>query len=191
MKKSGVKKKADKRSRLIQAAVKLAHKQGFRRTTLAEIAQEAQAPLGNVYYYFKTKDEIGEAIVERRISEIRARQREWDQLDSPQERLQSFVRMTLDNRNALARGGCPLGTLCAELRKEGGPLAKKATLIFAEPLAWIEAQFRALGKGDDSRGLATHLLSALQGVAVIASGFQDPDFVVMETDRLIEWIRAL
>ena len=53
----------DKRSRLVSAAVGLAYQNGFEATSLADIAREAKVPLGNVYYYFKTKDEIGEAIV--------------------------------------------------------------------------------------------------------------------------------
>ena len=58
--------KADNRSRLIQAATKTTHRHGFNLTTLADIAKEAKIPLGNVYYYFKTKDELGDAIVEHR-----------------------------------------------------------------------------------------------------------------------------
>src|SRR6266852_8058083 len=54
----------DKRSRLVSAAVDLAYQNGFGATSLADIAREAEVPLGNVFYYFKTKDEIGEAIVE-------------------------------------------------------------------------------------------------------------------------------
>src|SRR5580692_2620668 len=166
--------KTDKRSRLIQTAVKLAYRHGFRETSLADIAEAAKVPVGNVYYYFKTKDEIGEAIVEQRLLEF-----------------QAFVENTLENRDALARGGCPFGTLCSELHKEGGPLAEKSMALFAEPLAWIEAQFRADGHGDDSRGLAIHLLSALQGIAVLAHGSREPELVVMETRRLQDWIRAL
>ena len=100
-------------------------------------------------------------------------------------------RRTLENRDVLARGGCPFGTLCSELHKEGGPLAEKSTLLFGEPLAWIEDQFRADGHGDDSRGFAIHLLSALQGVSVLAHGSREPKLVVMETSRLLDWIRAL
>ena len=64
--------KTDKRSRLIRTAVKLAYRHGFRETSLADIAEAAKVPVGNVYYYFKTKDEIGEAIVEQRVLEFRA-----------------------------------------------------------------------------------------------------------------------
>src|ERR1700751_5282348 len=71
--------KTDKRSRLIQTPVKLAYRHGFRTTSLADIAEAANVPLGNVYYYFKTKDEIGEAIVEQRLLGLRTLQEEWNQ----------------------------------------------------------------------------------------------------------------
>ena len=61
--------KTDKRIRLIEAAKVLIHQQGFNLTTLADIAQEADVPLGNVYYYFKTKEAIGEAVIEKRAAE--------------------------------------------------------------------------------------------------------------------------
>src|ERR1700686_1401407 len=184
--------KSDKRSRLIRTAVKLAYRHGFRETSLADIAEAAKVAVGNVYYYFKTKDEIGEAIVEQRLLEFRALREQWDKMGSPKERLQACVENTLENRDVLARGGCPVGTLCSELHKEGGPLAEKSTALFGEPLAWIEAQFRAaLGPGDDSRGLAIHLFSALQGISVLAHGSREPELVVMETRRLQDWIRAL
>src|SRR5260370_42386437 len=52
----------DKRSRLVSAAVGLAYKNGVGATSLADIAREAEVPLGNLYSYFKTHDEICEAV---------------------------------------------------------------------------------------------------------------------------------
>ena len=61
--------KADNRTRLLQAAEKTTYLYGFGNASLADIAKEARIPLGNVYYYFKTKDKIGNAIV-RRLTRI-------------------------------------------------------------------------------------------------------------------------
>src|SRR6266436_9897753 len=116
----------DKRTRLVETAMKLAYRRGFRETSIADIAEAAHVPLGNVYYYFKTKDELGEAIVERRLAEFRALREEIDRLSSPKERLFAFVERIHRNREQLARGGCPLGGLCTELHKEGGALAKQS-----------------------------------------------------------------
>ena len=182
---------ADSRTRLVQAAVKVTYQYGFGNAALADIAKEARVPLGNVYYYFKTKDEIGDAIIDLRVSRFRKLLQELDKAESPKDRLCGFVQIKIKNRERLARSGCPVGTLCSELRKHGGAVGKRSTVLFAEALAWMEAQFKALGKGADSRGLAVHLLSATQGVSVLAHTFHDPGMITNEATRLKEWIRAL
>jgi TetR/AcrR family transcriptional regulator, transcriptional repressor for nem operon len=181
----------DKRTRLIEAAVRLVYQRGFGRTSLADIAKEAGVALGNVYYYFKTKDEIGEAIIEQYLSLFRAAREQLGGLDSARERLCSFVQMTVDSRRAIAESGCPLATLCSELRKETGPLARNAAQLFAEPLEWMEGQFRELGRGSEARELAVHLLAALEGLAVLTHALGDPELVLAETERLQVWIRTL
>src|SRR5436853_4790502 len=178
----------DKRTRLIETAMKLAYRNGFRDTSLADIAEAAHVPVGNVYYYFKTKEELGEAVVERRLAQFREFREEIDRLSSPKERLFAFVESIHGNREQLARGGCPLGGLCSELHKEGGALAKKSTALFTEPLSWLEDQFRAAGHRKDSRQLAVHLFSVFQGISVVAFSSHDPELVVMETKRLKDWI---
>ena len=97
------------RTRLIETATKLAYGRGFRETSLADIAEVARVPVGNVYYYFKTKEELAEAVMERRLEEFRAARAEWDRWSSPKERLLAFVDSIQANREQLARGGCPFG----------------------------------------------------------------------------------
>lgn len=183
--------KADNRTRLLDAAVKVTYHHGFGHSSLADIAKEARIPLGNVYYYFKTKDEIGHAIIDLRISRFRLLLQELNRIDSPKERLCAFVQIKIDNRENLARSGCPVGTWCSELHKHRGAVADKSRVLFKEGLVWMEEQFKALGKGRDSRGLALHLMAALQGVSVLAHTFHDPDMISMEAALLKKWIRAL
>ena len=185
------KKIADSRTRLLHAATKVTHRLGYSSAALADIAKEARVPLGNVYYYFKTKDEIGNAIIHLRVARFRKLLQGLDKADSPAERLCGFVQIKIKNRKDLARHGCPVGTLCSELQKHGGTAARKSRVLFAEALAWMEVQFKALGQGADSRGLAVHLLSATQGVSVLAHTFHDPGLIEMEAARLKQWIRSL
>jgi TetR/AcrR family transcriptional regulator, transcriptional repressor for nem operon len=180
-----------KRVRLIQSALALVYRHGFAETRLVDIAAEANVPPGNVYYYFKTKEEIGAAIIEERLSQIKALQQKLDGMHSAQERLSAFVKMTFDNREMLARGGCPTGSLCTEFHKAAGPLADRSTVLFEQLLDWLKVQFEALGNPADAQGLAVHLLSALQGIAVLAHSLNDPEIVVMETERLQKWICTL
>jgi AcrR family transcriptional regulator len=185
------KERADSRTSLVQAAVKVSYRYGFGNAALADIAKEARVPSGNIYYYFKTKDEIGDAIIDLRVSRFRKLLQELDKADSPKERLCGFVQIKIKNSEELARSGCPVGTLCSELQKHDGAVAKRSAILFATALAWMETQFKALGKGADSRGLAVHLLSATQGVSVLAHTFHDPNMITNEAARLKQWIRAL
>src|SRR6266850_1010292 len=91
----------DKRTRLIKTAAKLAYRRGFRETSLADIAGAARVPVGNVYYYFKTKEELAEAVVERRLAEFRAFREEMDRLSSPKERLFAFVESIHENSRSI------------------------------------------------------------------------------------------
>jgi len=183
---------SDKRERLIEAAANLSYERGFGSVALAEIAGSAAVPLGNVYYYFKTRDSIARAVIEQRCAQFEAMRRQWDQEPSPKERLKALVRMTAGNRENLARSGCPVGSLCAELGKQKGPLADEAGRPLRNLLQWIEQQLKALGSlDDDNKDFALHLLSALQGVSLLANGFRNPALVESEAELLCRWIDGL
>jgi AcrR family transcriptional regulator len=53
-----------KRDRLIAGARETIHRQGFEATTIADIAQASDVPVSNVYYYFKSKDELVAAAID-------------------------------------------------------------------------------------------------------------------------------
>jgi AcrR family transcriptional regulator len=182
---------ADKRTRIVDTAVRLVHEQGFAQTSLADIARESGVPLGNLYYYFKTKDAIGEVLVERMSVAAAAARATWEAELEPRERIVAFVQATIDARESVARSGCQVGSLCAELHKAPGPLAEHAAKLFEDFLEWLAAQFRLLGKGAESRDLAFHLVSAVQGASLLANTFHSTRQITRECNRLIEWVRAL
>lgn len=180
-----------KRARLVEAAAELSYARGFGAVALADIAERASVPLGNIYYYFKTKASMSEAVIAQRCAEFERMRARWDLEPTPRERLKAFIRMTADNRENLARAGCPVGSLCAELCKEPGPLAEQAARPLKQLLRWIEQQFGALGKGKKRGALALHLLAALQGVSLLANGFRDPKVVETEAVLLCHWVDSL
>lgn len=181
----------NKRERLVQAAADLSYAHGLGKVSLADIASSAGVPLGNVYYYFKTKAAIGQAVIERRCDEFRMMREAWEQAATPQERLKAFVQMTVYNRKAVARAGCPVGSLCAELGKERGVLSKEVAVPFRQLLGWLESQFVTIGRKQDRKTLAIHLLSSLQGVSLLANCFRDPSLVLQEARQLNAWIDSL
>ena len=119
---------SDKRERLVSAAKDLIHRQGFNRTTLADIARESDVPLGNVYYYFKTKEDICNAVIEERRENIRESLQECRcKENDPKKNLIMAVKMIMKQSDSVAEYGCPVGSLCQELDKTPSPLSDAAS----------------------------------------------------------------
>jgi TetR/AcrR family transcriptional repressor of nem operon len=180
-----------KRQRLIDAATQLLHQQGVERTTLADIALAADVPAGNVYYYFKTKDDILAAVIE---AHIRQGQAELASISSshrtPKSRLKALVGEFAAQGGVIALYGCPHGSLCSELDKRPGGPGFALPELMRVPIEWAEEQFRALGLRD-ARDLALSLIASYQGSALLTNTFRDPDILVREARRLNRWIDSL
>ncbi|MGW7518956.1 TetR/AcrR family transcriptional regulator [Streptomyces sp. NPDC054796] len=180
-----------KRQRLMEAAARVVHEQGAGRTTIADIARAADVPVGNVYYYFKTKDELVGAAISEQARGFRELAAELDRLDDPRERLLRLVTGWLGQKERAARYGCPTGTLAAELdkRDEGG-LDVEAGRVIKLLLDWVEAQFDAMGR-PDAADLAVTLVGAYQGMSVLANALRDPEIMTREVRRLTAWLKGL
>jgi AcrR family transcriptional regulator len=180
-----------KRERLIAAACDLFYRQGIAATTLAHIAEAAEVPVGNMYYYFKTKDDIVAAVVEARTEEIRsataAVQRRHG---SPKARLKALVALLAESRDRIADHGCPLGTLCTELANQPGQSPSLTAPLMQTLLDWAEQQFHAMGRRD-ARDLALELVISYEGSALLTNALAQPELMAHEARRLEKWINAL
>jgi AcrR family transcriptional regulator len=180
-----------KRERLVAAASQLLYQQGAERTTLAEIAKLADVPPGNVYYYFKTKDDVIAAVILAHEQEIRTTLAAIDaRHQTPKGRLKGLVSEFARQSEIIARYGCPLGSLCSELDKRVAGSGPAAAGLMRLPVEWAAGQFRALGR-EDARDLALDLMAGYEGSALLASTLRDPAILSGAADRLNRWIDAL
>ncbi len=183
--------KNDKRNRLIEAADELIYKQTFNSTTLADIATKADVPLGNVYYYFKTKDDILKAVIQKRSALLQERLTLLEQqFPNTKERLSAFIDQNIEVSEITAQYGCSLGSLCQELGKYTGELAPLAAELMHKTLTWVEAQFKALGKGEQAPTLAKYLVSSIQGVSLLTLTFKDPSLLTRQSKNLERWLET-
>jgi AcrR family transcriptional regulator len=190
MSEPGPEPKAGKRARLVAAARDVIHRQGVEKTTLADIAQSADVPVGNLYYYFKTKDDLVAAAIESQVCDIESMLRGLDRYRSPQARLRGFVKALCEQADLVARYGCPLGSLCSELDKRDDGVERTSARLLQLPITWMTEQFRAMGRPDAGE-LAIALMSSYQGVALLTNTFRDPNLMTNESRRLQRWIDSL
>jgi AcrR family transcriptional regulator len=187
---SGTRSSEGKRERLVAAAREALHRQGVENTTLADIAAAADVPVGNVYYYFKTKDDLVEAAIDSQMRDIEGLLRSLDELRTPQARLKGLITRLSGEADLVARYGCPLGSLCSELDKRDDGVERSSARLLELPIAWMEQQFRAMRRRD-ARELAIALMSAYEGAALLTNTFRDPKIMVGEFRRLERWIDSL
>jgi AcrR family transcriptional regulator len=180
-----------KRERLVSAASDLLYQQGVENTTLADIAHAADVPLGNVYYYFKTKDEIVSAVIESHVRNMEEMLASLDrQHRTPKSRLKALIRELTDQRELIAQFGCPHGTLCSELEKRTSGTDHATVRLMTIPLEWTERQFRAMGR-HDAHDLAVEFMAAYQGAAVLTQALRQPELMTHEGRRLKRWIDSI
>jgi AcrR family transcriptional regulator len=182
--------KQGKRERLVAAAREVIHQQGVEKTTIADIAHAAEVPVGNVYYYFKTKDELVAAAIDGHVRDALAMLDSLERHRTPQARLKGLIRALTDQRDLAARYGCPLGSLCSELDKRTDGLDRDCAQLLGLPIDWAERQFSQMGRRD-ARDLAIALMASYQGIALLTNTFRDPELMTREARRLERWIDSL
>jgi TetR/AcrR family transcriptional repressor of nem operon len=142
-----------KRDLIIRAALARFRSAGILGSTLKDIADVSGVPLGNLYYYFKTRDELVLAVLdacERELAELLARLNG----SSPADWLGAYFDWLLDGSEEAARLGCPFGTLATELRDMNDTASERAALMVETYRTAVRAQVQGLGltqeDGDDA-----------------------------------------
>jgi AcrR family transcriptional regulator len=180
------------RQRIIEAANRLFYHKGYNQTSFSDVVAAANVPRGNIYYYFKTKDQILEAAIRYRVERIRQMLDNWNgDFRTPIERLQRFVEILANSADSISRYGCPMGSLNTELGKDQGVLQGQAEELFRVFESWLSDQFAELGYAGRAQELALRLMAQGQGISVIAHVHHDTAFLEREKSRLSRWLDQL
>lgn len=181
---------SDKRERLVDAANKLIHQQGFHRTTLADIASESGVPLGNVYYYFKTKEEICDAVIEERKKDLSSTLDSCCKSRGPKKALLRLLKSMVEASDEIAETGCPHGRLCSELSNQITGLNNSADDCLKVLLEWSAEQFQAMGlKG--AKELSFEFVSRIQGAVLLGNSLHDARQMKKQLNALGAWLDTL
>lgn len=186
------------RERIVSAALRLFHERGYAGTSFADVAEASGVLKGNLAYYFKTKPELLAAVTSARQQALSFALSDEEDGGSQSpgackappwvviERLLAYVEASAEE---LARMGCPLGSLSTELGKRGGDdLHAPAAVLLNDLLEWLRAQFVRACTAEDAASHAEHVLTCLQGAAVVAQASRDPAVVIRQVNGLRRWL---
>lgn len=179
------------RDQIVEAADRLFYRQGYEHTSFSDIADVVQISRGNFYFHFKSKDEILEAVIAKRLADREKLLERWEsEGEEPADRIRCFINILIANRADIKRYGCPLGTLSSELAKLNHASQDEANELFTLFRAWLRRQFTLLGRKKDADALAMHLLARSQGAATLANAFHDEKFIRQEVKQMYDWLEA-
>ena len=176
---------------IVETANRLFYEVGYNHTSFTDIVDATDVQRGNIYYYFKTKDDILRAVIDHRLEVIAEMLNNWNrEVKEPRARLQKFSAMLLDNAHDLARFGCPMGTINAELGKGQRDLQRITRAMFDTFRDWLVSQYRQLGASSRTADeLALETLSRAQGISMVAHVYDDEDILRREIPKLQAWLR--
>lgn len=159
-------KKATKRERLVHAAAECFREGGIRATTIKIIAERADVPIGNVYYYFKTKEDFATAVVASLVESSLAEYARLDELD-PKEALYAYVKAGLASPGALSRHGGALESLVRDLARESSSALKDARALLLADEEFVLRCFARVEEQSESpersKRLAQWLVTLVRG----------------------------
>jgi AcrR family transcriptional regulator len=88
----------ERRQQIIDAAIAVFIRQGYRKTTMPDIAKQAKLSIGGIYWYYTSKDSILDAILERLFQDDHAALALLSDSATPAaERMRAFARQYLED----------------------------------------------------------------------------------------------
>src|SRR5258705_7828854 len=184
------------RDQILNAASRLIHVQGYQSTSLDDVLRESGVGKGNFYYYFKSKEDLGYAIIDRirRAFVERGLGPAFGDTDAdPVGQLHAFFDRVLDSqRQRNCVGGCAMGNLACELSDVHEGFRQQLAGIFdvyrdhvAEAIRRGQHSGRLRPDADAAR-VAQLLVRALDSALLL--GKVNPDITVIE--RCVEELKV-
>ncbi|MCO5967815.1 TetR/AcrR family transcriptional regulator [Actinoallomurus soli] len=171
------------RSRIIDAAAALIYERGLASVGINDVREATSTSHGQVFHYFPGgRAEILRAVVERQARQALDDQRpELDALDS-RESWQAWRSRLLAVHSARgAAGGCPLGSLAAQMAESDPEAARLIDAGFDVWAAHFERGLEAMRANGDLEP-ATDVPALARAILALVQG----GFVLMQASRSIE-----
>lgn len=164
-----------KRGQLLTAAATLFWVKGYANSSLADIAKSADIPIGNVYYYFKTKRELAYSVATIFVDDTTAMLDSINQNeDDPRKRLMHLLERLSRSNKSRVENGCPINLSAHEFSKNAPKAAHKAHETLFILKNYISQEFQRLGlRPSLANAKAREIIIQWQGGIALAHAMSD------------------
>jgi TetR/AcrR family transcriptional repressor of nem operon len=166
----------ERRAQIVDAAGRLMSQRGFAATSVDDVIREAKlSGKSHFYHYFRSKDELGYAVLSRQFERFAERGLAVlrEPMIEPLDRLALFIDTLVALQVARGcRGGSPLGPLAAELADGHDGFRERIALVFERWAAQLRSLLwearEQLADDVDTGRLARFVIATLEGALLMA-----------------------
>jgi len=180
---------SDANERLIETAAALMHERGFNDVGVQEICTAAGVQKGSFYHFFKSKDDLAVAALDKHWSD--ARNQFWrlafGEDVAPLDRIRRFFQMAyfyFKQAHEAGTGiwGCPFGNAALEMALTNDAVSEKIGIVFSDAISFFQQAIEdAARRGDietqDPRQSAEALWAFYEGILLMAKARRDPEVI--------------
>jgi TetR/AcrR family transcriptional repressor of nem operon len=181
------------KEQIVDAASRLVHVRGFNNTSVDEILRESGVGKGNFYYYFRSKDELGFAILERGLERISTEliEKHFNPEKDPWQQILDFLDSLVERaRQRACTGGCLLGNLAVEMSDIHEEFRRRLNRAFERlrsrlevTLTQAKAQGTLRSEADIPR-LAHFIVAGFEGAFMMGKLHKDADVMAGVVEEL-------
>jgi Transcriptional regulator len=178
---------------IVAAAAGLFWSRGYAGTSLADIAEAAGVPSGNMFYYFRTKAEIARAVADVFVEETAGLVAEAQTAEAEPERRVRYLieRLARSNRTRMEKG-CPIALAVRDFRAPAPDASARAAESFERLIAFLAQEFGRAGlKPSQALSQARALIAEWQGGIALAHAFGDMTVLSESFRRAGELVRRI
>lgn len=177
------------RHRLLDTALDLFLARGYSSTTVDEICDAARVSKGSFYHAFKSKEELGLAVLDHYLRRVREQLDTGTNLSSeePRQRAHAFLDHLVLVGGRVWASGCLMGSFALDLA-QSSPTIRAAVIEKFDDVARDYAEaLEPIFDGQDAavraREFAEQYLVVVEGGIVLAKAYADPSYVTRALER--------
>jgi len=169
------------RQKILATAAAMIHNQGVKATSVDAVLAVSGAGKSQFYHYFANKSDLVREVLTHQFNQlVRQQGRLLERLDT-WDGIQAWFQFIVEwQRRRRLLGGCPIGSMAAEMADCDDELRQALVGAFDSWESFLERGLAAMqARGElapeaDARGLAEATLAAIQGGILLARTKKDP-----------------
>lgn len=180
-----MKKGEETRARVLDSALAIVNRKGFRNTSMQDIIDETGVKKGNLYFHFSGKDDLGLSLVreaaDRYFEYLSKSIQSRDSLGKIRDILRAVLRY---HRRRGFVGGCIFGNTALEMSDTDGEYAALIMEVFDRWVRILAGLLGDAGKagmlpaGIRPEPMARHIVAAMEGSIMMARLYKREDPIV-------------